>query len=164
MINLDEILEGAASFKDNFTGKLVTETMLVKGINDDTVQVNMSGDFIKTLDPDTAYISIPTRPPHVSTVEKPDQETIIQSYQIFRNYLDNVELLTGYEGNTFVSTGDPEKDILDITAVHPMRKEALEKMLEDKSQTWQIIELLLEENKLSCVNYSDHQYYLRNFN
>ncbi len=44
-----------------------------------------------------------------------------------------MELLAGYEGDIFDFTGDVERDLLSITAVHPMRKEAVEKFLESMS-------------------------------
>ena len=162
MILYDEILKGARLFADNFGGRLVTETMLVKDVNDEKDHISRLSSYIASLHPDTAYLSIPTRPPHVTSVSKPDREIIIQSYQVYKKSIGNVELLTGYEGNTFASTGDLREDILNITAVHPMRKEALEQILQENSGTWSMIESLLKAKSLVTVNYEKHQYYLRN--
>jgi hypothetical protein len=36
----------------------------------------------------------------------------------------SAELITGYEGDGFATTGDIRSDILGITSVHPMRRSA----------------------------------------
>jgi wyosine [tRNA(Phe)-imidazoG37] synthetase (radical SAM superfamily) len=50
-------------FASSFTGVLATETMLVAGVNDDTAIVRGIADFLGRLQPSTAYLAIPTRPP-----------------------------------------------------------------------------------------------------
>jgi wyosine [tRNA(Phe)-imidazoG37] synthetase (radical SAM superfamily) len=162
MISFTGMLEGIRLFSQAFDGTLVTETMLVKHSNDNPDHVRRVGEWIAGIHPGTAYLSIPTRPPHLKTVKQPDRETIIQAYQVFKENNLNVELLTGYEGNAFVSTGNPAEDVLDITSVHPMRKEALEKLLHDTSASWSIIDNLVNEKKLIPVDYKNHRYYLRN--
>jgi wyosine [tRNA(Phe)-imidazoG37] synthetase (radical SAM superfamily) len=37
--------------------------------------------------------------------------------------------LIGYEGSAFAFTGDVREDLLSITAVHPMREEAVRELL-----------------------------------
>lgn len=60
----------------------------------------------------------------------PDEQAVTTAYQIFNEELPTVELLTGYEGNAFASTGDLVADLLAITAVHPMREDAVQNLLE----------------------------------
>ena len=43
--------------------------------------------------------------------------------------INTVELLTGSEGTDFSYSSDAEKELLSILAVHPMRKDAVEKFL-----------------------------------
>jgi len=69
--------------------------------------------------------------------------------------------LLGYEGNAFASTGNIEEDLLSITAVHPMRDEAVKKLLEKTDADWQIIETLVGENKLVELEYEGNTYYMR---
>lgn len=40
-----------------------------------------------------------------------------------------MEYLIGYEGNDFAFTGNIEQDLLSVTAVHPMREDAVNEML-----------------------------------
>ncbi len=59
----------------------------------------------------------------------PDEATINRAYHVFSERIAHVEVLIGYEGNAFAQTGDPAEDLLAITAVHPMRADAVEEFL-----------------------------------
>ncbi len=48
------------------------------------------------------------------------------AYQVFNSISLTTALITRYEGNEFSSTGSLREDILNITAVHSMRKDAVE--------------------------------------
>lgn len=74
---------------------------------------------------------------------------------------ERVEYLIGYEGNAFAFTGKLEKDLLSITAVHPMRKEAVKEFLKKANADWQIVEKLLEKGKLREIEYEGKMYYMR---
>ena len=43
--------------------ELMTETMLAQGVNDGTKNLEAVAEFLVRLQPDRAYLSIPTRPP-----------------------------------------------------------------------------------------------------
>jgi wyosine [tRNA(Phe)-imidazoG37] synthetase (radical SAM superfamily) len=74
---------------------------------------------------------------------------------------NRVEYLIGYEGNMFAFTGNIKEDLLSITAVHPMREDAIEELLKKANANWQIINELLYENKLTIVKYQGKKYYMR---
>lgn len=67
----------------------------------------------------------------------------------------------GYEGREFTLTGNPIDDILSITAVHPMRADALEEFLLQAKADWSIIEQLLKQGRLIELNYHKKRFYLR---
>ena len=118
-------------------------------------------EFLVELQPDKAYVGIPTRPPAENWVEPPSEKTVNLAYQIFKEKLKHVELLAGYEGNEFVSTGDVEEDLLGITAVHPMKKEAVQRFLSTSGASWEIVDKLVRNNKPKEVEYREEKYYLR---
>ena len=60
-LDLAKILDGIREFAKSFRGQLVTETMLVNGLNDSESDAEQIGAFVATLQPDIAYVSIPTR-------------------------------------------------------------------------------------------------------
>jgi len=163
-LRLAYILDGILEFSKIFGGELTTETMLVKGVNDGEGQLEEIARYLANVKPAKAYLSIPTRPPAENKVQPPTEENINRSYQIFNEYLENVEYLVGYEGNAFAFTGDIEEDILSITSVHPMRKEAVRDFLNRSDAEWEIIEKLIAEGKLVEIEYMDKQFYLRKIN
>ena len=162
-LNLHQILEGMLFFRKEYTGTLVTETMLLKGMNDSDKSFHQIGQFIAHLQPEVAYLSIPTRPPADKNVRPADPGSINIAYQIMKNYVNKVELLVSCEGNTFSSAGDIRKDILSITAVHPMRLEAIETLLSKKKAGWTIIEKMLKQGELVKTSYEGNIFFMRNY-
>lgn len=161
-LKLDEILDGMLEFGKEFRGKLVTETMLIDGINygDEFEEI---AEFLKELRPDIAYIAIPTRPPAERWVKPANEKTINEAFQIFAEVLgsDRVEYLIGYEGNAFAFTGNVEEDLLSITSVHPMREDAVKDFLKKANAEWDVVEKLLKERKLIEIEYDGKRFYMR---
>jgi len=158
---LYKILEGVLEFSENFTGELNTESMLIHNLNDSEEEIEKLSDFIKSIDPNKSYLSIPTRPPTETWVKSPSEEMINKAYQIFKERNIPVEHLIGYEGNAFAFTGDVEEDLLSITSVHPMRSDGVEEYLRKAASNWKVVEKLVEKNKLKEVKYKDKTFYLR---
>ncbi|MGB4436898.1 MAG: radical SAM protein [Acetomicrobium sp.] len=158
----DDILAGMEEFASFYKGTLCSETMLVKGLNDGPAELEKVARFLSTsLNPSKAYISVPTRPPAVSWVQMPDAETVAIAYAIFAEQGIDTETLTGYEGNAFVVTDDPIEEILNITAVHPMRSDAVKEVLRRKGSDEKNIDRLVSEGKIRRVQYGDWVYYVR---
>jgi len=162
-LNLSTIAEGIRTFAGRFKGKLVTETMLLKGINDSFAEMDYTARFIASIQPHTAYISIPTRPPAFKEAIPADENAVNKAYHIFKNFINNVELLTGYEGNAFASTGNSREDILSITAVHPMREDAVSELLRKTQDDSGLLNEMILENLIEKITYNDQIYYLRKF-
>jgi len=160
-IKLDSILDGLRSFAREYKGRLITETMLIDQVNDSIENLKQTAGFIKTLDPAAAYISIPTRPPARKDVKPAGEEILNQAFQIFSSQISQVEMLMGYEGNAFAHSGDTENDILSITAVHPMREDAIQEFLDRDQKDWSLIRRLIEEGELLETNFQGKKFYLR---
>jgi len=75
----------------------------------------------------------------------------------------HVECLIGYEGNAFAFTGDVVKDLLGITAVHPMREEAVETFLTRAGSSREVVDRLVARGHLARTRYGGHTFYLRRF-
>jgi len=160
---LKSILEGMLKFSESFRGKIITETMLIKDINDDSQHLKKVADFLAQLKPSRSYLSLPIRPPADSWVQSPSEEVVNQSYNFFKEKVDHVEYVIGYEGNAFAFTGEAEEDILSITSVHLMREEALKDFLKRAKSNWSLIERLIKQGKLVESEYKGHKFYIRKF-
>jgi wyosine [tRNA(Phe)-imidazoG37] synthetase (radical SAM superfamily) len=162
-LSLDLILEGMVTFAEEFKGTIISETMLVDSV-DYGNEFEKIADFLQSLERlSRAYIAVPTRPPTENWVRPPREDIVNRAFQVFSEKLgvDRVEYLIGYEGDAFAFTGNVVEDLLSITAVHPMRKEAVEKLLEKANADWRIIHKLLREGKLGEVEYEGNTYYMR---
>jgi len=84
-----------------------------------------------------------------------------QAYQIFCTRLKPVELLVGYEGDSFDLTANVESDILSIAAVHPMREAAVKKFLQQSQESWELVQRLIDQGKLIKTEYMGNNFYLR---
>ena len=73
------------------------------------------------------------------------------------------ELLTGFEGSDTGSTGNIYEDILNITAVHPLREDTLRKLLEKDNADFQVVESLLKQKLIRSTIYKGKRYYLREY-
>ncbi len=168
-LQLHEILDGMLEFSWRFRGKLVTETMLVdlsgapmklKDNRSEEELLKIAG-FIRQLSPNVAYLAVPTRPPAETWAVPPSEKVLAQAFYIFSSKGLKTEYLIGFEGSEFASTGDVKSDILGITAVHPMREDALEKFLRENGSGWDVVEELVSQGVLKEVEYLGHKFYLR---
>ena len=162
-LDLASILEGAMAFASDYRGELVTETMLVAGVNDGETQLQALGGFLARLQPERAYLSVPTRPPAEPWAQAPSEQAVHQAYHILGKHVEQVEYLIGYEGNAFAFTGDVEEDLLSITAVHPMREEAVSDYLARAGADWPAVHRLVAQGELVEVEHGGHTFYLRRF-
>jgi len=163
-LRLPQILAGALEFAKTFEGQLVTETMLVEGVNDGVAAIEAVSDFLARLKPQTAYLAIPTRPPAEAWVRSPDEEVINRDYQILRREVAHVEYLVGYEGNAFAFTGDAADDLLSITSVHPMREDAVHEFLGRAEADWAVVRDLVAGGQLVETTYEGRKFYVRKLN
>ena len=161
-LKLTSILEGVQLFSKEYKNYFVTETMLVKNFNDSLDELRSISKFIGRLNPDVSYIAVPTRPPAENFVVSPNEERINDAYQIFNSVGINTELITGYEGNEFSATGNLAEDILNITAVHPMRKDAVDELVQRDNGSWGDVEYLVNSGKLIRSEFEGKTFYLRN--
>lgn len=161
-LRLSVLMEGALAFARAYRGILATETMLLKEELGDHLALTELSGFLGLLRPGVSYLSVPLRPPADSAVSMPDQDELNRVFQFLKPRVRNLEYLIGYEGDSFSSTGDVVRDILAIAAVHPLRREALEKMLREAGSTWAAIEPILARGDLKASQYQGNTFYLRN--
>lgn len=160
-LELSTVLSGMRAFASSFGGTLVTETMLIRGVNDTGDCLRETADFIHSLHPARAYLSIPTRPPAEKWVQSPTDPVLAHAYELFARVIDRVEYLTGYEGDAFSATGDVERDLIAIASVHPMRVAAVRALLSRTGSSWGVVDCLIDRGDLISVTYADHLYYVR---
>ena len=162
-LSLNEVLNGIHLFAQEFQGKLVTETMLLNGVNDNDENISGISNFIHEIGVSRSYLAIPTRPTAEAGIYAPNETALYRCYQIMAATIPHVEYLIGYEGDAFTFTGDIRHNLLSITAVHPLRESAVKKLLERAKADWSLVDELIEECKLKEVVYLGKRYFVRCF-
>lgn len=163
LLDFKEHIEGLRQFSAEYKGKLVTETMLVKGINDSTTTLKKTAGLITQLKPSIAYIAIPTRPPALSWVEAPDEMVINKAYQIFTKVGLYTELILGFEGTNTGFTGNALEDIINISAVHPIREDTMLELLRKNNADPTILTTLIQGKYIQQIKYGLNTFYIRRF-
>ena len=160
-LSLERVLDGILEFAVSFGEGLHTETMIIRGLNDSPEELEKVADFISGLKPKRSYLSVPTRPPAERRARPPRELALAMGYNLFRQRGIDVNHLIGYEGNAFAFTGNVRQDLLSITGVHPMRRDAVEEYLAKAKAGWSAIDRLLKEKKLMEVEFEGSKYYVR---
>ncbi|MFN2313460.1 MAG: radical SAM protein [Bacteroidales bacterium] len=162
-LTFQTLLEGLSLFAGDYKGELRSETMLCKGLNDNEENLSATAAIIKKLGTGRSYISIPIRPPADRGVMSPEPESLNLAWQIFSEAGIETELLTGFEGVNTGFTGNIYEDILNITAVHPLREDSLRELLAQNNADFSIVESLLSQRLIRCSRYQGKKFYLRDF-
>lgn len=161
-LRLADILEAIQAFAISFHGELVTETMLVKDLNDNPGELHAIAAFLGSFSPAAAYISSPIRPPAEPWVHVPPAEAFHLAYQVFSAHLSRVELLTEPEDIHFALTSGLQHELLSTTAVHPMRQDAVQELVRKSGSSWEQVEELIKTSDLLRLEYEGEIFYLRN--
>jgi wyosine [tRNA(Phe)-imidazoG37] synthetase (radical SAM superfamily) len=162
-ISYEQYLDGMKQFAQVFTGKLVSETMLVDGVNDSHEVLTETAKLVAEVKPKIAYISIPTRPPAMKEVRAASEANINYAFQLFVENGLTPELILGFEGTNTGFTGNAAEDIINMCSVHPIREDTMQEILKKNKADVTILETLLNNNYVQKIEYNAKTFYLRKF-
>ena len=164
-LKLEDILNGVIEFSKGFKGVLVSETMLIHGVNTNVKYYEGIANFLSRLGLHKVYISIPIRPPAESYVKPPLENEVIEAYETFSRILspERVELLNIPEPPP-KAYGDPITWLLNTVSVHPLRYEYAVNVLRNVySNPDEVIEKLVREGLIVEVQYLSSKYLIKSF-
>ena len=162
-LDLEKILSGLENFSAVYKGSLHTETMLIDEINDSSLQLDQTASFIATLNPVKSYLSIPTRPPAMKSVRPVSEERITKAWHAFQQKGILTELLTGFEGTGAGATGNAFEDILNITAVHPLREDTMSELLKQDQTDERVVNSLIAQGLIKGISHNGKLFYIRSY-
>jgi len=162
-LDYEDTMENISLFKDDYTGILCTETMILNGLNDSIENITALAERINAIKPERAYLAIPTRPPVETFVKPPDPEKLNVAWQIFNKMHINAEFLNQFEGTDAGYTGNIYEDILNITAVHPLREDSMLKLLKNDNAGYEVVNSLLKQRLIRASVYEGKKFYLREY-
>ncbi|MDH4337252.1 MAG: radical SAM protein [Candidatus Krumholzibacteria bacterium] len=160
-LDLDRVLEGCRLFAREFEGELVSDTMLVDGVNDDEPNVTGVANFLAEIAPSRSFVGVPTRPPASTGVSPASDAALERAGVIMKERLKNVVVLPTKEMGRFIRAGDPVEDLLGILAVHPMREAAARAYLADAGTDPALIDQLLLDGRVGRRQYQGEVFFVR---
>jgi len=161
--NFENNLKNIILFAGEYKGTLCTESMIIDNVNDSEQDFLILAELIKKINPEKSYLSVPIRPPAEKWVKPPDIEKLNRAWQIFDSMNIKTELLTGFEGSETGFTGNIYEDILNITAVHPLREDSLKKLLEKDKADYMVVESLLSQRLIRSTVYNGKRFFIREY-
>lgn len=159
---LPVVLDGVRRFAAAYRGDLLTETMLVAGINDDEASIARTATFVGALGPFRACVAVPTRPPAEPWVRAPAGSAALRAAEIFRTAELPTTCLAEDLDDPF-ATGidagvDAAEGLLGIVAVHPMTEDAARTYLERSGADWSVAQGLLDNGSIVRVTFEGRTY------
>jgi len=123
----ERLVDGLAAFRQDYSGKLWVEVMLVQGLNDTDRALQELATILRRIQPDEVHINLPTRPPAETWVREPEEEGLMRARAILG---DIATVVHPAEGSFDLSGCDTVVEaIIGIITRHPMRQEELERTL-----------------------------------
>lgn len=162
-LKFDNHIDGVLRFADGYKGLLRTESMICREVNDTESNIAGLASIMGRIKPGKAYISIPIRPPAEKNILPPDADRLNLTWQKFTGEGVDTELLAGFEGTDTGFTGNIYEDILNITAVHPLREDALMELLAKNGADPGVVDSLVSQKLIMVSFYNGRKFYLRDF-
>ena len=127
-LTFERQLKGLFSFRQEYTGKLWVEVMLVKGMNDSEKALHEIAAALAVIKPDLVHLGLPTRPPAESWVQPADEEGLLRARAILGEIANVVHPAAGtFDLSGYNSLSDA---VIGIITRHPMREDELVRTLE----------------------------------
>jgi wyosine [tRNA(Phe)-imidazoG37] synthetase (radical SAM superfamily) len=158
-LSLRTILEGLRQYSRNHTGTLVTETMLVAGLNDSPDEIARVSDTIASANPAEAWLGMPIRPPAEPWVSAPSAPGFDRALQIFMSRIPSVRTLLDSRSTPWRPIGAEADQVLAMAAVHPIRESELREVLQSTGASREVVETLMNEGRLEAVTYGGRRFY-----
>lgn len=152
-LDFDEVLSGVLAFARAYRGTLLTETMLLDGVNDGLDCVERVAAFLGTVAPHRAYLAWPTRPPADARVRPAGEGAVARAWRAMTATLPQVEILATDESGFFPCTGSPLRHLEAVIAVHPMRSRDVTAYLARAGLTVDAVDRLVAEGRARRLSY-----------
>jgi wyosine [tRNA(Phe)-imidazoG37] synthetase (radical SAM superfamily) len=155
---LPEVLDGIRRFAVSYRGDLLTETLVVAGLNDDQPSASRTARFVGALEPLHAYVTIPTRPPAEPWVRPPTRDAALRIADAFRAAEVPTTCLLDEAEDPFAPGTDPRQGLLAIAAVHPMVEQDARAYLERSGADGSVLDELVREGRLTAIRFRGRRY------
>ena len=158
-LSLAQVLDGQCDFAASFTGTLATETMMVDGVNDGWGVLDRLAGHVRRLQPDTAWVAAPVRPPAEPWVRPPKTAVLAGACETLGRHVRRVGCLNVLRSDELVGAGHAAGDLLAIAAVHPLRETAAEELLREAGADRSVLDALVGERRLVVEHFGGQRFF-----
>jgi wyosine [tRNA(Phe)-imidazoG37] synthetase (radical SAM superfamily) len=153
-ITFERLVRGLIAFREQYTGKLWIEVMLVRGLNDAEPALQEIAAILRQIEPDAIHINLPIRPPAEPWVQPPDENALRRALTILGDIAQMVRPAQGtfnLAGGTSVSAA-----MISLITRHPMSDEELRQTLKQwaPQQVEEVLTFLLASGQAQVVERS----------
>jgi len=158
ILKIEQIIEGLARLREEYTGKIWLEVMVVKGINDTNKEIKQIRKAIDRIQPDRIDINTPVRPPS-EDIKPPSssrlrhiQEIFGENSQLIGNFVPRVE--TGGISNA-------ESLILEMVRRRPVTLKDISGSLGmNLGEAAKYVGILIQEGKVNETFHGSERYFV----
>ena len=123
-VTFERLVDGLVAFRQEYSGKLWIEVMLLQGLNDDAAALQKIASVLRRIQPDAVHINLPSRPPAETWVRPSDEEGLMRATAMLG---DIAGVVSPAKGRFDLAGHDNVIDaIIAIITRHPMHQEELE--------------------------------------
>ncbi len=156
-ISFDLLMKGMLEFRDQYTGKLWLEVMVIEGVNDNDRELEGIARAVAQINPDRVYILTPIRPPAEPWVHPPSPRRILRAHELIAGSVTVADLESGDFG---IGEFENAKDaISEIGSRHPLRKPQAERIEDTFSENGTVAQMIAD-GQLIEVKYNGEVYLL----
>ncbi len=159
-----DMVSGLVHFREEFSGQLWLEFMVVPGLNDTREELEALRDILDTVQADRLYMNVSVRPPAEPWVTLPEQENLERIRELLGGGRSLQMPETGRFHLSGTKKGSQEQvpELLEVLERHPMSLEQVEEALEAWSVTdpEQIITALKEREDIDIVRYRGKEFFM----
>ncbi len=160
-LHLSSLIQGALAFAKEFPGTLVTETTLVRGINDDAEHVAELARLLRHLRPVRAYLSFPHPSACDSRALPPLPEKMVGAFLALRDSVEAVRLLLPPDAGPNPSLGPGQSRLMDLLGQRPYTESVLRQALAPTGIAWSLVEKLVESGAVTRTTFQGESYLFR---
>lgn len=157
-LKYDLILKGIEEFSQKFNGELVTDTTLIKDINDSSEEIEQLGIFLNSLKRNKSFFITPIYPTEENYALSPDTETLKKLSVILNENIFNSIMLCCPETDEFFATDDFENELLGLLALHPVNEEAVTTFA-NANNTFEKLDEMLKNKVINQMEFNGKKYF-----
>ena len=150
-LSLSSLVNGLADLRQEYSGKLWIEVMLVRGLNDLEAALGEIAAVLDVIQPDQVHLNLPLRPPAEDWVQPPDSEGMARSARILGS---GAQIVQG--GKAIINLpvgGDLVDALVAAIARHPLGEQDIEYTLNQRTpgKAQETMKMLLDSGMVQVV-------------